>query len=85
MWSVWIEQPIAVPCVVFFSVSISSNPVTSEGAKVWSFENGTYLVDWVRYQMFLPLILLQFLNLFWYSLMVKILVRYVLFMFIGIV
>ncbi|KAF9534226.1 TLC domain-containing protein [Crepidotus variabilis] len=62
MWSVWIEQPIAVP----------------EGAKVWSFENGTYLVDWVRYQMFLPLILLQFLNLFWYSLMVKILVRAVL-------
>ena len=47
----------------------------SESSKVWKAVDGTYLVYWMRYQVFLPLVLLQLLNLFWYYLMIGILVR----------
>ena len=33
------------------------------------------MVHWMRYQIFAPLVLLQLLNLFWYHLMWKILIR----------
>lgn len=46
-----------------------------ESSKVWRVADGTYLVHWMRYQVFLPLALLQLLNLFWYYLMMRILVR----------
>ncbi|KAK2466282.1 hypothetical protein APHAL10511_001924 [Amanita phalloides] len=46
-----------------------------DSAKQWKKEDGVYLVHWMRYQVFAPLVLLQLLNLFWYYLMCRILVR----------
>jgi len=46
-----------------------------EWTKRWSWSEGVYLVGWMRYQIFLALFLLQLLNLFWYYLMIRILIR----------
>ncbi|KAF8913992.1 TLC domain-containing protein [Gymnopilus junonius] len=50
-------------------------PNIPEWTRKWSWSEGVYLVSWMRYQVFIPLLLLQFLNLFWYYLMTKILIR----------
>ena len=47
----------------------------SEFAKQWKTEDGVWMVHWMRYQVFAPLVLLQLLNLFWYYLMCKIFIR----------
>jgi acyl-CoA-dependent ceramide synthase len=39
--------------------------------------DGTYLAGWLQYQVFIPIALLQGINLFWYYLILRILVRYV--------
>ncbi|KAF4619369.1 hypothetical protein D9613_005310 [Agrocybe pediades] len=59
LWSVWYELPVYIP----------------EAAKKWDWSEGVYMPAWMRYQVFLPLMILQFLNLFWYYLMTKILIR----------
>jgi very-long-chain ceramide synthase len=46
-----------------------------DSSKVWIWENGTYLNWWMKYQVFIPLLLLQFMNFFWYYLILRILVR----------
>ncbi|KAF8621577.1 hypothetical protein AX15_007603 [Amanita polypyramis BW_CC] len=46
-----------------------------EAAKQWKTVDGVWLVHWMRYQVFAPLVLLQLLNLFWYYLMWRILLR----------
>jgi len=46
-----------------------------ESSKRWNWSDGVYLTSWMKYQVFIPMLLLQFLNVFWYSLMTKILVR----------
>lgn len=43
--------------------------------KHWIWSEGVYMPGWMKYQIFIPLALLQGLNLFWYTLMFKILVR----------
>ncbi|KLO08285.1 longevity assurance proteins LAG1/LAC1 [Schizopora paradoxa] len=37
--------------------------------------DGVWMANWMRYQIFIPILLLQFLNLFWYYLMCRILYR----------
>ncbi|KAH9482739.1 Sphingosine N-acyltransferase lac1 [Psilocybe cubensis] len=59
LWSVWFEQPVGIP----------------EFAKKWDWSEGVYMPGWMKMQIFLPLLILQFLNLFWYYLMTKILIR----------
>lgn len=49
----------------------------SESSKVWIWADGTYLNWWMKYQVFAPLLLLQFLNLFWYFLIMRIAYRWV--------
>ena len=49
----------------------------SESSKVWNNNNGTYLPRWMTYQVFIPLVLLQLLNMFWYYFMMRILARFV--------
>ncbi|KAL9712880.1 sphingosine N-acyltransferase lag1 [Leucoagaricus gongylophorus] len=46
-----------------------------ETSKRWVWSEGTYLVWWMKYQVFAPLLLLQFLNIFWFALMLRILYR----------
>ncbi|KIK68047.1 hypothetical protein GYMLUDRAFT_36867 [Collybiopsis luxurians FD-317 M1] len=46
-----------------------------ESSKIWIWANGTYLNWWMKYQVFAPILLLQFLNLFWYYLIMRILLR----------
>ena len=52
--------------------------VFRESSKVWSYAEGTYLPRWMTFQVFIPLVLLQLLNIFWYYLMLRILARSVL-------
>ncbi|KAG5639274.1 hypothetical protein H0H81_004935 [Sphagnurus paluster] len=50
-------------------------PIAPESSKVWNATQGTYLPSWMPTQIFIPLALLQLLNLFWYYLMIRILYR----------
>ncbi|KAH9853501.1 TLC domain-containing protein [Lenzites betulinus] len=43
-----------------------------EVAKQWSPKDGVWLTWWMKYQIFVPVLLLQFLNLFWYFLILRI-------------
>ncbi|KIO32763.1 hypothetical protein M407DRAFT_18228 [Tulasnella calospora MUT 4182] len=44
-------------------------------AQQWAPETGAWLVPWMKWQIFVPLALLQALNLFWYLLIWRILLR----------
>jgi len=46
-----------------------------ESSKRWSPNDGVWMVWWMKYQIFAPIVLLQLLNLFWYVLILRILVR----------
>lgn len=80
LWSVWYEFDL-LPYVPFFSTYLSfcsTKEPLSETAKRWSPEDGVWLAPWMRYQIFIPLLLLKFLNIFWYFLICRIAVRCVL-------
>lgn len=47
----------------------------SETSKRWYVKDGVWLVWWMKYQIFAPILLLQFLNLFWYFLIWRIAFR----------
>ncbi|KZT74358.1 longevity assurance proteins LAG1/LAC1 [Daedalea quercina L-15889] len=47
-----------------------------ETSKRWSPQDGVWLVWWMKYQVFTPILLLQFLNIFWYVLIVRIAYRH---------
>ncbi|KAJ7908263.1 longevity assurance proteins LAG1/LAC1 [Mycena leptocephala] len=49
-----------------------------EHARRWVPADGTYLAGWLQYQVFIPIALLQGINLFWYYLILRILVRTIL-------
>jgi len=53
----------------------TEQPNIPESTKQWNWSEGVYMPGWMRYQIFLPLLVLQLLNLFWYSLMIKILIK----------
>ncbi|KAH8119919.1 longevity assurance proteins LAG1/LAC1 [Phellopilus nigrolimitatus] len=46
-----------------------------DAARFFHPSDGVWLVWWMKYQVFVPILLLQFLNLFWYFLILRILVR----------
>ncbi|KIM90890.1 hypothetical protein PILCRDRAFT_811387 [Piloderma croceum F 1598] len=46
-----------------------------EASKQWSPQDGVWLVWWMKYQIAFPIAALQVLNLFWYYLILRILVR----------
>ena len=43
-----------------------------ETSKRWAPEDGVWMVWWMKYQIFVPILLLQLLNLFWYALIWRI-------------
>ena len=47
----------------------------SEIHRRWAPPTGAWLTWWMKYQIFAPILLLQILNLFWYYLMWRILIR----------
>jgi very-long-chain ceramide synthase len=76
LWSVWTEFDL----IPYVQVS-SRNPITqvtySEHAKQWNPAEGVWFPYWMKYQVFAPLLALQIMNLFWYFLIWRILLRYV--------
>ena len=46
-----------------------------ETSKRWAPEDGVWMVWWMKWQVFAPILLLQVLNLFWYYLILRILWR----------
>lgn len=46
-----------------------------EVSRVWAPSQGAWLVWWMKYQIFAPLLVLQLLNLFWYYLIWRIAIR----------
>ena len=48
----------------------------SDHAKEWSPKDGWWMVWWMQYQVFVPILALQFLQLFWYVLIWRIAYRY---------
>lgn len=76
LWSVWYEYDLApYVCTAISNHNAYVLIFCSESTKVWRAVHGTYLAPWMRYQIFLALGVLQLLNLFWYYLMMRILVR----------
>lgn len=77
LWSVWFEFDL-IPYVTLCFVHLHPNFIAFRAeAKQWAPETGAWLVWWMKYQIFTPLLLLQFLNLFWYFLILRIAYRYV--------
>lgn len=59
-----------------FTYRIIDLPVAcSESNRVWAPETGAWLVWWMKYQLIFPISLLQLLNLFWYYLILRIVIR----------
>jgi len=87
LWSIWYEMPTKMPYVhisildQFDSVIIWLSWFSRHSAKEWNWTKGTYGPDWILWHIFLPLSALQVLNIYWYYLMTKILIRYVAFVF----
>ncbi|KAF8812532.1 longevity assurance proteins LAG1/LAC1 [Phlegmacium glaucopus] len=54
---------------------VYEQPLVPEWTKRWSWSEGVYMPGWMQFQIFLPLFLLQILNLFWYYLIMRILIR----------
>jgi acyl-CoA-dependent ceramide synthase len=46
-----------------------------QSARRWSPAEGVFMAGWLKWQIFTPILLLQFLNIFWYLLMWRILYR----------
>ncbi|TDL29583.1 longevity assurance proteins LAG1/LAC1 [Rickenella mellea] len=60
--------------VMLWSV-IYENHLVPEASKIWKPFDGYWMPGWMKYQIFIPLFLLQLLNLFWYFLIWRILIR----------
>jgi len=73
----WTYFRHALNLVILWSVWKEFDLLPEHSMK-WVPSDGTYLVSWMKYQVFAPLALLQLLNLFWFYLILRILVRTIL-------
>jgi len=46
-----------------------------ESSKQWNTSKGVWMVWWMQYQVLAPIVLLQLVNLFWYFLIWRVLIR----------
>ncbi|KAF8591529.1 longevity assurance proteins LAG1/LAC1 [Ramaria rubella] len=60
--------------VILWSVWVEFDLIP-EHAKVWNPAEGVWFPYWMKYNVFVPLLALQFVNLFWYFLIWRILLR----------
>ncbi|OJA13848.1 hypothetical protein AZE42_00529 [Rhizopogon vesiculosus] len=60
--------------VILWSVW-SEFDLIDESNRVWAPETGAWLVWWMKYQMLFPISLLQMLNVFWYYLIWRVVIR----------
>jgi acyl-CoA-dependent ceramide synthase len=76
LWSVWNEFYLAPYVFIFPGVLISKLKTRcSVIGDRWYPERGEWLVPWMRYQMFAPILLLLIINLFWTFLILRIAYR----------
>ncbi|KAG8862671.1 hypothetical protein FRC20_011114 [Serendipita sp. 405] len=71
---VWTYTRHYLNIVILYSVWTEWDLIPSQ-SKVWDPMNGLWMPKWVKYQIFIPILLLQFINLFWYFLIWRILLR----------
>ena len=79
LYSVWFEfdlMPFVFSRPLLFQRG-DPTLLSSETSKRWSPDEGVWMVWWMRYQILMPLVLLQALNLFWYFLIWRVAFRYV--------
>ena len=57
-------------------VAIIPHLLHRETSKQWKTEDGVWMVWWMQYQVLVPIVLLQMLNLFWYFLIWRVLLRF---------
>ncbi|KAI8447293.1 TLC domain-containing protein [Phakopsora pachyrhizi] len=60
---------------ILYSVYYEYDEYLPKFARRWAIEDEVYLTDWMKWQIFGPIMLLQFLNLFWYFLIWRIVFR----------
>jgi very-long-chain ceramide synthase len=84
MYSVYKDFNL-IPCVLLFYIHIFTRltAVDRQSARSFSPSKGVWMVWWMKWQIFTPLLLLQFLNLFWYVLIWRVLWRYVVLSFVS--
>jgi len=70
----WTYFRIYLSLKILWSVWFEFDLIPIESRR-WAPETGAWLAPWMRYQVFIPLFLLQLLNIFWYLLILRILFR----------
>ncbi|KAJ7019918.1 longevity assurance proteins LAG1/LAC1 [Mycena alexandri] len=71
---VWTYFRHYLSLVILWSVATEFDLIPAH-AQRWDPADGTYLVWWMKYQIFVPLALLQWLNIFWYYLIWRVIAR----------
>lgn len=59
---------------ILYSVYTQFTLIPLENRRWWT-PDGVWMVGWMQWQIFLPILALQLLNLFWYFLIWRILIR----------
>jgi hypothetical protein len=80
LWSVWYQFDL-MPCVhpsLGFTWLLTCR-IYRHDSKVWDPENGKFMPPAMKYQIFIPIAALQLINIFWYFLIWRILLRYLFF------
>lgn len=77
LWSAWTEFDL----IPYVTASLAREHLLTlkyrEASKQWSPPDGAWLTWWMKYQIVFPIAALQVLNLFWYYLIWRILIRLV--------
>lgn len=75
MWTQFDIVPYALPSFPSSLTFAHTRTDPSPSARRWSPADGVYLPGWIKHAMLASLGALQLLNLFWYALVLRILVR----------
>ncbi|KAG1752705.1 longevity assurance proteins LAG1 LAC1 [Suillus paluster] len=73
-WTPSVTSGIGLNLVILWSVWFEFDLI-DESNRVWAPDTGAWLVWWMKYQMVFPISILQMLNIFWYYLIWRIVIR----------